>query len=229
MFWETLGIAPKHDSYLAPIVYSLFFSFFCRDLNKFYIKNMMLIISTLILQNTTFESWTVEFFSKYSIDADAHNMHVRSSLRTYTLNPTNMSIFKRLSRQILENDEVTTGTSLSRGTSPTTENTTSVKFWNKSRKCEHQHRVKDSNRDKQVPPQETLSAERSIELTLSSHWMLELGWTGFTVRNLGKRITLVDKLNMKSYLKHVKVSWFMRVEFIYAKNLKFCVGKLNYL
>ena len=48
--------------------------------------------------------------------------------------PLSMSTFERLSRQILEIDEVTTGASLSTDTSPTTERIAPVKSWNKSRK-----------------------------------------------------------------------------------------------
>ena len=54
-----------------------------------------------------------------------------------------MSTFKRLSRQILEIDEVTTGASLSTDTSPTTERIAPVKSWNKFRKIRTP--VEDSN------------------------------------------------------------------------------------
>jgi len=45
-----------------------------------------------------------------------------------------MSIFQRLSQQILEIDKVSTGTSLSTSTSPTAERISPIKAWNKFKK-----------------------------------------------------------------------------------------------
>jgi hypothetical protein len=45
-----------------------------------------------------------------------------------------MSTSERLSRQILEIDEIITGASLSMGTSPATQRIVMVKFYNKFRK-----------------------------------------------------------------------------------------------
>jgi hypothetical protein len=69
---------------------------------------------------------TPSFFSNYTI-------HRRYSQRTHThpyeythANPTPRSIFEDC-QQILKTDEVTTGASLSTGTSPTTESTNAIK------------------------------------------------------------------------------------------------------
>jgi len=48
--------------------------------------------------------------------------------------PTPMSTSERLSRQIIEINEITIGASLSRGTSPTTEKIAPIKSWNKPKK-----------------------------------------------------------------------------------------------
>jgi hypothetical protein len=84
-----------------------------------------------------------------------------------------MSTSEGLSPQIIETDKVTICTSLSTGTSPTTERITLVKSRNKSKKCEHQRRVEDSNSGGQVPPQRTLPAELLLVRSRPVHLMGE--------------------------------------------------------
>lgn len=60
--------------------------------------------------------------------------HAHSPLQIHACNPTSISTSERLSRQIIEIDEVTISTSLSTGTSLTTERIALVKFWNKYKK-----------------------------------------------------------------------------------------------
>ena len=58
------------------------------------------------------------FFTKYSANADAHK-YTHTHPCEYTHDPTIMSTSERLCQRIFEIDEVTTGTSLSTGISPT--------------------------------------------------------------------------------------------------------------
>jgi hypothetical protein len=67
-----------------------------------------------------------------------------------------MSIFERLSLQILKIYHVTIGASLSTGMSPTTEKMVPVKSYNNLEKYEHPCGVYNLNPDGQVLLQETL-------------------------------------------------------------------------
>jgi hypothetical protein len=71
----------------------------------------------------------VRFFFELHNTSETLTTHAHSSLWIHARKPYPYEHLRRLCRQIPKIDEVTTGASLSTGTSPTTESTNAVKSW----------------------------------------------------------------------------------------------------
>jgi hypothetical protein len=69
------------------------------------------------------------FFSELHSTSETLTTHAHSSLWIHARKPYPYKHLRRLCRQILKIDEVTTDASLSTGTPPTTESTNAVKSW----------------------------------------------------------------------------------------------------
>jgi hypothetical protein len=100
-----------------------------------------------------YDDWFFFRITQYNVDA--HNMHAHSQLWIHIHKPYFYENLKSTEPADLEIHEVTTGDSLSTGTSPTTESIALLKRGINPGKCEHPCQVEDLNLGGQVSPQGT--------------------------------------------------------------------------
>jgi hypothetical protein len=121
-------------------IFFIKYNFFIRTQIKIFLQQLRL---------------RLKLSKKKSVNADAHNTQAHSPLWTHVRKPYPYEHLRRTALADLEIHEVTTGTSLSTGTSSTIESIAPLNPRINLGKYEHTYQVKDLNPGGQVPPQGT--------------------------------------------------------------------------
>ena len=135
----------------------------CIAPNQIKIQNDFVLVSNLVCLASKLNFWNIYYCEKNLIwnicffritqyNVETHNMHAHSPIWTHVHKPYPYEHLRRTEPANLEINEVTTGTSLSTGTSPTIEIIVPLNPIINLEKYEHTCQVKNLNPDGQVPP-----------------------------------------------------------------------------